>query len=179
MNTAKLDAELERKNLEGYWNVRARGHKADAPHLWKWADLHDGLMQASEQIGFEFSDESLQTIPATDVDAFDGYLLRYVNPATSGYTLPTMSCEVQLLKPRMATRFHRHTSTVLCFVFKGRGRTRIGEGCLEWEKGDCFVIPHWQWHGHETGDDDEAILFSINDKPISEALSLYREEAWK
>ncbi len=332
MNTAKLDAELERKNLAGYWKVRARAYQADQPYLWKWTDLYDGLMQASEQVGFEFSErrsirlvnpnvpgrstsrnlqfsfsivnpgeiarahrhnlaairfvvqgsraytivegerfpmepgdliltpnwtwhdhinqsdepiiwldgldvpliqaqnilffeqydkavqaltrgeadstkrfgfaraatstpaerrgvpfrydwkttyDSLQSIAEADVDLFDGHLLRYVNPATSGYTLPTMSCEVQLLQPGMTTRIHRHTSTVLCFVFKGRGRTRIGEGSLEWEKGDCFVIPHWQWHGHESGGDDEAVLFSINDKPISEALSLYREEAWE
>ena len=56
MNTAKLDAELERKNLAGYWSVRARGYQADAPYIWKWNDLYDGLMQASEQVGFEFSE---------------------------------------------------------------------------------------------------------------------------
>ena len=331
MNTAKLDAELKRKNLAGYWSVRARGYQADAPSLWKWADLYDGLMQASEQVGFEFSErrsirlvnpnvpgnstsrnlqfsfsivkpgeiarahrhnlaairfvvqgsnaytivegerfpmepgdliltpnwtwhdhinksdepiiwldgldapliqaqnilfyeqydkevqdltreeadstkrfgfarrtapiegeprgvpfrydwkstyESLRSMPAADVDPFDGHLLRYVNPVTGGHTLPTMSCEVQLLKPGTTTQMHRHTSSVLCFVFKGSGRTKIGEGSLEWRKGDCFVIPHWQWHGHENASGDDAVLFSITDRPISEALQLYREELW-
>lgn len=329
MNTATLDAELEKKNLSGYWNVRARAYEADAPYLWKWADLYDGLMQASEQVGFEFSErrsirlvnpnvpgnstsrnlqfsfsvvnpgeiarahrhnlaairfvvqgknaytivegerfpmapgdliltpnwtwhdhinesdepiiwldgldapliqaqnilffeqydkeiqaltraqadstkrfgfarrtspvaaaqrgvpfrydwkstyDSLRSMPDADVDPFDGHLLRYVNPITSGYTLPTMSCEVQLITPGMATQMHRHTSSVLCFVFQGRGRTRIGEDVLDWQKGDCFVIPHWQWHAHENGNDEGVVLFSINDRPITEALQLYREE---
>ena len=58
------------------------------------------------------------------------------------------------------------------------GSVRVGDE-LEWHKGDCFVIPHWQWHGHENASGDEAVLFSINDRPISEALQLYREEVWK
>lgn len=330
MNTAKLDAELERKNLAGYWSVRARDYQADAPYLWQWHDLYDGLMQASEQVGFEFSErrsirlvnpnvpgnstsrnlqisfsivnpgeiarahrhnlaairfvvqgshaytivegerfpmepgdliltpnwswhdhinksdepiiwldgldapliqaqnmlfyqqyeqevqqltrdeadstkrfgfarrnsptggaergvpfrydwpstyESLRTMPEADVDPFDGQLLRYVNPVTGGSTLPTMSCEIQRLKSGITTRTHRHTSSVLCFVFKGAGRSKIGDRYLEWKKGDCFVIPHWQWHAHENGNSEEAVVFSLNDRPISEALQLYREES--
>jgi len=47
---------------------------------------------------------------------------------------------------------------------------------LEWKKGDSFVIPLWQWHSHENLGGDEAILFSINDRPVMEGLQLYREE---
>jgi gentisate 1,2-dioxygenase len=31
-------------------------------------------------------------------DAYDGILLRYVNPLTDGPTLPTLSCEIQMLR---------------------------------------------------------------------------------
>ena len=48
---------------------------------------------------------------------------------------------------------------------------------LEWKKGDSFVVPLWQWHAHENLGNDEAILFSLNDRPVMEALQLYREEA--
>jgi gentisate 1,2-dioxygenase len=109
-------------------------------------------------------------------DPCDGILLRYINPATGGFTYPTMSCEIQLLKPDEKTALHRHTSTALYHVFKGRGRTAVGEGHLEWSKGDSFVIPLWQWHAHENTADEEAILFSINDRPVLEPLQLYKEE---
>ena len=49
-------------------------------------------------------------------------------------------------------------------------------GHLEWKQGDSFVIPLWQWHSHENLADEEAILFSINDRPVMEGLQLYREE---
>jgi gentisate 1,2-dioxygenase len=120
--------------------------------------------------------ESLKTIGETENDPFDGVLLRYVNPMTGGFTLPTMSCEIQVLNGGLKTRLHRHTSTALYHVFRGRGRTKVGEGYLEWKRGDSFVIPLWQWHGHENLSEEEAILFSMNDRPAMEAFELYREE---
>ena len=32
------------------------------------------------------------------------------------------------------------------------------------------------WHSHENTMSDDAILFSISDRPSTEALALYREE---
>jgi gentisate 1,2-dioxygenase len=113
----------------------------------------------------------------TDRDSYDGTLLRYINPATGGYTYPTMSCEIQLFNAKESTKAHRHTSTALYHVVKGQGRTKVGESCLEWRKGDSFVVPLWQWHAHENLGNDEAILFSMSDRPVMEALQLYREEA--
>ena len=75
------------------------------------------------------------------------------------------------------TKTHRHTSTAIYHVFKGQGRTQVGEGYLDWKKGDTLVIPLWQWHCHENLSNEEAVLFSINDRPVMEALQLYREEA--
>ncbi len=120
---------------------------------------------------------ALKTMGEEDRDPYDGTLLRYINPATGGYTYPTMSCEVQLFKAKETTRAHRHTSTAIYHVFQGRGRTRVGEGYLEWKKGDTFVVPLWQWHRHENVANDEAVLFSLSDRPVIESLQLYREEA--
>jgi gentisate 1,2-dioxygenase len=330
MKLAELDAELEKNQLSGFWKTRVPSHAAEAPYLWRWEPLLDGLLKASETIGIEqaerrairlvsphlpikstshtlqftfsivnpgevarahrhnmaairfvvqgkgaytavdgekfpmeegdliltpnwtwhehhnesedpivwldgldgpliqslnvlfFEDyeknvqpiiretgeslsrlgfarsprkdsdhlrgvpfryawketyQALKTINESERDPYDGALLRYVNPATAGFTYPTMSCEIQLFRAREKTQAHRHTSTALYHVFKGRGRTAVGEGHLEWEKGDSFVIPLWQWHAHENLADEEAILFSISDRPAMEGLQLYREEA--
>ena len=330
MKLDELDRELERKQLSGFWKTRVPVHAPEAPYLWKWEDLLDGLLKASETIGIEqaerrairlvnphlpirstshtlqftfsivnpgelarahrhnmaairfvvqgkgaytavagekfemeegdliltpnwtwhdhhnesedpiiwldgldgpliqslnilFFEEhekaaqpilrrtgeslgrfgfarapsydeaqlrgipfryswadtyrSLQTLSDQEHNPYDGALLRYINPATGGYTYPTMSCEIQLFGGKEKTKTHRHTSTALYHVFRGQGRTSVGEQRLEWKKGDSFVIPLWQWHSHENLSDSDAILFSINDRPVMEALSLYREEA--
>jgi gentisate 1,2-dioxygenase len=330
MKLAELDSELEKNQLSGFWKTRVPLHFPEAPYLWKWEDLLDGLLKASETIGIEqaerrairlvsphlpikstshtlqftfsivnpgeiarahrhnmaairfviqgkgaytavsgekfpmeegdliltpnwtwhdhhnesedpiiwldgldgpliqslnvlffeeydkreqpisretgeslnrfgfarattFDETQLRGIPFRynwldtyralkmmsdkERDPYDGTLLRYINPATGGFTYPTMSCEIQLLKAKEKTWTHRHTSTGLYHVFRGQGRTSAGESRLQWKKGDSFVVPLWQWHSHENVSDDEAILFSINDRPVMESLRLYREQA--
>jgi 1-hydroxy-2-naphthoate dioxygenase len=137
------------------------GHLRGVPFRYSWKDTY----------------KALKTMRDSDRDPHDGTLLRYINPATGGFTYPTMSCEIQLFKAREKTATHRHTSTALYHVFRGHGRTAVGEGRIEWKRGDSFVVPLWQPHAHENLSDEEAILFSINDGPVMEALQLYREEA--
>jgi gentisate 1,2-dioxygenase len=329
MNLTELDSQLEKNQLSGFWRTRVPGHASEAPFLWRWEALLDGLLKASETIGIDqaerrairlvnphlsgkttshslqvtfsivnpgevarahrhnmaairfvvqgkgaytavdgekffmeegdliltpnwtwhdhhndsedpiiwldgldgpliqslnvlFFEESeapeqvitrrtgeslsrlgfarsikkdqnhargvpfryawketyaaLKAMGESDRDPYDGILLRYINPATGGYTYPTMSCEVQLLGANERTETHRHTSSAIYHVFKGQGRTRVGESYLEWKKGDSLVVPLWQWHCHENLGHEEAVLFSINDRPIMESLQLYREE---
>ncbi|HWO42780.1 MAG TPA: cupin domain-containing protein [Candidatus Eisenbacteria bacterium] len=158
---------ITRKNGESSHRFGlARSPKKDeswlrgVPFRYAWKEIYPALKAIADQ----------------ERDPHEGTLLRYVNPATGGYTYPTMSCEIQLFKPHERTAPHRHTSTALYHVFRGRGRTSGGGVSLEWEKGDSFVIPLWQWHAHENLSDEEAVLFSINDRPVMEALQLYREE---
>ncbi len=55
--------------------------------------------------------------------------------------------------------------------------TKVSANEFNWQQGDIFVVPSWQWHSHENAASDDAILFSINDRPSTEALGLYREQA--
>jgi len=121
---------------------------------------------------------TLQALRGSAGDPYDGVLLRYVNPLTGGWTLPTISCEIQMLKAGEKTRPHRHTSSTIYHVFRGRGATVINGERYPWEKGDCLVVPLWSWHQHQNGSDaEEAILFSLSDRPVLDSLNLYREEA--
>jgi len=140
---------------------KEKAHLRGVPFRYAWKDTYGALKSMGE----------------SDRDPYDGTLLRYINPATGGYTYPTMSCEVQLFKAKEMTKPHRHMSTAIYHVFNGQGRSRVGEGYLEWKKGDTFVVPLWQWHCHENLANDEAILFSLNDRPVMDSLQLYREEA--
>jgi 1-hydroxy-2-naphthoate dioxygenase len=136
-------------------------HLRGVPFRYPWKDIHTALRAMGDR----------------DRDAYDGRLLRYINPGTGGYTYPTMSCEVQLFKAKEGTKAHRHTSTAIYHVFRGQGRTRVGEVYLNWQRGDTFVVPLWQWHSHENLANDEAVLFSIGDRPVLDSLQLYREES--
>ena len=109
-------------------------------------------------------------------DPFDGILLRYSDPISGGATLPTMNCEIQMLRPGEQGRAHRHTFTAVYHAFRGSGVTRIGDQEFKWEQGDSFVLPLWNWHSHENTSKEPAVLFSINDRPAIEALGLFREE---
>ncbi len=110
-------------------------------------------------------------------DRFDGYLLEYRNPLTGGPTMTTIQCAVQLLPAKEETETHRHTSTVLYHVFRGRGTSQIGEQRFDWQLGDSFVVPLWHAHRHVNSSSDDAILFSMSDAPALRALELYNEEA--
>jgi len=83
---------------------------------------------------------------------------------------------VQLLPANEETDAHRHTSTVMYHVFRGRGTTQIGEQQFDWQQGDSFVVPLWYAHRHLNSSSDDAILFSMSDAPALKALDLYHEE---
>jgi len=133
----------------------------DPPFRYPWKETYESLKALSVGVG----------------DPYDGVLLRYVNPRTGGQTLRTIGCEIQMLRPGEKTKSHRHTTSTIYHVFRGSGTTVVDDQRLKWEEGDIFTVPIWSWHLHENEAANEAVLFSINDRPVKEALGLYREEA--
>jgi 1-hydroxy-2-naphthoate dioxygenase len=108
---------------------------------------------------------------------YDGTLLEYVNPMTGGSTLPTLSCAIQRLAPGFETKPHRHTSSAVYFVVGGEGETVVDGAALEWSTRDSFVVPNWARHHHRNRSrTEEALLFTVTDQPVLEALGLYRED---
>ena len=82
-----------------------------------------------------------------------------------------------MLRPGEKTKAHRHTSSSIYHVFKGRGATIIDDMRYEWDAGDSLSVPLWRFHRHENTFDQPAILFVMNNKPLLNALGYYREEA--
>ena len=156
--------ESERKYASGA--LRPAWEQAGAPYspLWhyKWARTH----------------EALRRLAQVDASPFDDVAMEFSDPATGGPVLKTMACWIQLLRPGVRTKAHRHTSSAVYQVFRGRGHSVINGRQFDWSEGDFLVIPAWAWHEHANDGDDEAILFSIQDLPVMKALSLYREEPY-
>jgi gentisate 1,2-dioxygenase len=103
-----------------------------------------------------------------------GVKLRFVNPATGGYPMPTMAAFLQLLPKAFRGRPYRQTDAAVYCVAEGQGRTQVGDTTFDWQPRDVFVAPSWVPIAHEAT--EEAVLFSFSDRATQQALGLWREQ---
>jgi gentisate 1,2-dioxygenase len=108
-----------------------------------------------------------------DWDRCHGLKLRYVNPATGDYAMPTMATFMQLLPKGFAGASYRSTDGAVYVCVEGRGETRIGDKTLAWGPRDVFVVPSWALHTHRA--ESESVLFSFSDRVVQEKFGLWRE----
>jgi gentisate 1,2-dioxygenase len=126
----------------------------------------------------------LLVYPYRDTDAALADLLRarggpiasleFVNPTTGGPALPTLGCEMHRLVPGQRTPPRRKVGSSVYVAFSGSGHTVINGERFDWERGDCFVTPSWSAVEHEAA--EPADLFAVSDRPVLQALHLFREE---
>jgi gentisate 1,2-dioxygenase len=108
-------------------------------------------------------------------DPCHGLKMRYINPNNGKYAMATMASFMQLLPQGFSTAAYRSTDATVFVPIEGRGRSRIGNDVIvEWNKRDIFVVPSWHHVRHEA--DEDSVLFSFSDRPVQEALYLFREE---
>jgi len=88
--------------------------------------------------------------------------------------MPTIGAFVQLLPKGFRGKAYRQTDGTVYAAVEGRGRSRIGKEIFDWGPRDIFVVPPWVPVAHEA--DEEAVLFSMSDRPAQQALGLWREE---
>lgn len=123
---------------------------------------------------YERTREALDTLLRNgDLDAWDGIKLRYVNPATGGWAMPSIATCMQLLPAGFRGRTWRSTDASVYSVVEGRGEAIIGGQRFAFEPKDTFVVPSWA--GVALHASEDAILFSFSDRPVHEALGLLRE----
>lgn len=108
-------------------------------------------------------------------DSCHGLKMRYTNPLTGGHAMTTIGAFVQLFPKSFRTTPYRSTDATVFVVVEGRGRTRIGADFVaEWRPREIFVVPSWKPVVHEA--DEDSVLFSFSDRPVQEALHLFRED---
>ena len=108
-----------------------------------------------------------------DIDKRHGARVRYANPTTGGWALPTMGAHLALLPQGFKGEPYRSTDGTIFVCAEGQGQTKIGDETFEWTKNDVFVAPPWMRYSHTA--DKESVLFSISDRPMQEALGIWRE----
>jgi gentisate 1,2-dioxygenase len=99
----------------------------------------------------------------------------YPNPITGSHAMATIGAFVQLPPKGFSTAAYPSTDATVFAPIEGSGRTVIGDDfVVEWGKRDVFVVPSWRTVRHEAAED--SVLFSFSDRPIQEALHLFRED---
>ena len=112
------------------------------------------------------------------IDAWDGVKLRYINPATGGYPMPTMATFMQRLPPGFVGKPYRQTDGAVFSVVEGTGKVSIegpsGGSEFEFGQRDHFVVP--SWHTTRLASAKGCVLFSFSDRPVHIALGIHKEE---
>jgi gentisate 1,2-dioxygenase len=125
------------------------------------------------------SDKALDDMAATtEIDAWDGYKLRFLNPLTGESPMPTMSTFMQRLPPGFSGRPYRQTDGTVFSVVDGDGIATLDFGgksqTITFKAKDLFVVP--SWHCLRFTTTMGCTLFSYSDRPVHKALGIFKEE---
>ena len=100
--------------------------------------------------------------------------IEFVNPSNGGPAMPTLGCEMHRLVPGERTRPQRKVGSSIYVVFKGAGHSVVNGERFDWERGDTLVTPSWSLVEHCASEPSD--LFAVTDRPVLQALHLFREE---
>jgi gentisate 1,2-dioxygenase len=161
----QLNDVLRPRWLSGLWNVDHSERPSDPktrvkPHLWKWHDIYDSLIQAKEKI----------SVASGSVER---RVIRLVNPgmADSEMTSHTILLSFQLIQPGEVAPAHRHTMAAFRFILQGRGAyTNVDGQKMVMEDGDLILTPHGCWHEHAHEGDENMVWIDGLDVPFIQAL---------
>jgi gentisate 1,2-dioxygenase len=123
---------------------------------------------------FERTRAALAGIAHGAPDAHHGFKLRYVNPATGASPMPTIGAFAQRLPAGFDTQPYRCTDGTVYVCLEGEGEVKVGEHTWRFQENDVFVVP--SWHALQLRADRDALLFSFSDRPVQQALGLWREQ---
>lgn len=113
------------------------------------------------------------------IDQWDGVKLRYVNPLTGGWPMPTLGTFMQKLPRGFSGRASRQTDGAVYSVVEGQALVQVqapGGEPQRWEvkARDHFVVP--SWHTLRLASDSGCVMFSFSDRPVHQALGILQEE---
>lgn len=100
---------------------------------------------------------------------------RFVNPATGASPMPTIGAFVQHVPAGFETRAYRSTDGTVLVCLEGQGQVEVGEHCFDIAENDVVVVPSWQRLRVRAGR-GALNLFSYSDRPVQQALGIWREE---
>jgi gentisate 1,2-dioxygenase len=172
------------------WTYHDHGNQTGQPVVWmdgldipivnmldtSFAEHYPGGTQATVEDGsespvsFPYPRSRARLAAMTEIDPVHGYRMHYGH----GPTLPTIDAWLRLLPAGFRSSPYRSTDATVFCVAEGHGQSRIGDGTFAWGPHDIFMVPSWATVSHEA--QEESVLFSFSDRPIQQALGVWREE---
>ena len=174
---ALFDAQFAENYPEEIQPVTRQEGNSDARYSHNLVPLGP-LPQSSTSPLFSYpytrSREALASLARNEApDACHGWKMRFSNPLTGGFAMPTIGAFLQLLPAGFRGDPYRCTDASVYSVVEGSGRARIAEQDFRFEPKDTFVVPSWHPLRLEAG--SECVLFSYSDRPAQAALGFWRE----
>jgi gentisate 1,2-dioxygenase len=171
--TQELDRLLWQRWMSGIWRLNPAERPVDPrtkvkPHIWKWADIYDSLLQARDRIAVKDGSVERRTI-------------RLVNPGVkeSEMTSHTMLFSFQLIQPGEVAPPHRHTAAAIRFILQGKGGYTTVEGRkMVMGEGDLILTPQWTWHEHAHQGGQPMVWIDGLDVPLVQALQVISFEPY-
>ncbi|MEQ8708200.1 MAG: gentisate 1,2-dioxygenase [Rhodospirillales bacterium] len=120
--------------------------------------------------------ESLEAMRRTEQwDPCHGLKLKYVNPVSGDYAMPTIGTFMQLLPKGFETAAYRSSDATVFSVVEGAGRVHIGDdSSFAFGPRDVFVVP--SWHSYRFEAHEDVVAFSFSDRPVQEKLGFWRQD---
>ena len=163
----ELNDLLRPRWVSGLWNLDHAERPSDpktrvTPHLWKWHDIYDSLLQAKEKISVARG-------------SVERRVIRLVNPgmADTEMTSHTILLSFQLIQPGEVAPGHRHTMSAFRFILQGQGAyTNVDGQKMVMEAGDLILTPQGCWHEHAHEGDQNMVWIDGLDVPFVQALQV-------
>ncbi len=161
-----FDAKLQSENLGPLWSsihaLNTIEPKAKPiPYLWKKAHIERHLEEAARlmEVGGAVERRAVFLINPGMKD---------LQPLGWGGATQTLYAAVQAVKPGEIAPAHRHTTTALRFIMKGRGAEgRVDGEKIPFEPGDYLITPTWAWHDHANQGDETVLWMDCLDTPFT------------
>jgi salicylate hydroxylase len=107
-------------------------------------------------------------------DPHTGYLLRYLDPATGDWAMPTMATMARLLPAGFVARPYRSSDSMVFAVVEGRGAIEVAGSVLDLAPHDVFVVPGWMIYAIRA--DEDLVVFSYSERAVHDKLGMFREQ---
>jgi gentisate 1,2-dioxygenase len=107
-------------------------------------------------------------------DPHAGHVVRFLDPATGGWAMPTIATWMRLLPAGFTSAPYRSSDSVVFAVVEGRGELDVAGARFDIAPRDVFVVPGWLVHTIRA--DEELVVFSYSERAAQDRLGFYREQ---
>ncbi|MCY1260578.1 Gentisate 1,2-dioxygenase [compost metagenome] len=113
----------------------------------------------------------------SDIDSCHGVNVRYANPLTGSWAMPTIAASMRLIPRGYTTEFFQSVEGTVLVGVEGATSVEIeGAGRFDIAANDVFAVPGWSRWRMSAGASEDSVLFAYSDRPVFEKLGLYREK---